>query len=1453
MMSRRSRSILDFMEEVEEVQKAAAMGYLDIDDGEDEDNDSSDILEGDIILFDDIVGEVDEDVDEEEEGEEDEDEDGEDEDVVDGEEEFIASSGGLRQSARILGSTLQPLYEEEEDESEPFRSTDEDHQSNAESAQSPDPESGMLYGAAGHANRAQRRSFVVNRRGSVESMESQRSSHSAPPLEDYEDVSASGNFNGRSSFSGPALNNRQGSLTNLFGGARVPGSRRTSNLRASFKSTGSSASGLSEDSLSSEQSGSTPTTTTISSRRASSRRFPRLSQRRNPHRRTDSNNSADQSEFAAAVDKLSSGEDWEQTAAAAAVVASRKGHSVQYSQGDRVLVLLTLLNFTIRQTQPPPGVDDEKTEQIMNSVTIAPVNKAGFPEGEGRTESEKSGPFSYVICTVQQVHFDEIERYYTVVRGDTATQQRAEAAWMEPIMSEDAIQVALRAAKRTASSLSDAIGRDGNKKENVFQAWTNATADHLKQMYEKNRLRAKIWIRKVLQGESGYAFKIRLTGINFLVLCSFTFLFLDVIALAFLSPESDYPVAIVELVVWVILVFELILECLIRPEDYRNMMQSDKAFAPSTARHINTFHVVVESVALILFAPSFRCIWNKDMCGVNVIGPGIRSTLDAHSSSDHAKASLSRLILGLHFLRAFGLIRHWKQVWLKNTFEDDTYNSQIIRRLLLVEKDDQYMDRRNRSIKKTEFEKALEREPHNKPFASRAAKDEDARLKNAATIGTALMVMNSHRFFLLLLLSVTIYPILSTYRYHNAVHQSLGGLLSEYNKRATSTDDCDYLENTVASWLWAASQSYGESRYLLSSEESSFLVWARVQPKRCGWQREDGIITTCEFMQEKPSICSVWETTLDTEPTEEAMARVLGKRSGAFRDFDDDFMTMGVFNGTESLDHFRVTAFFDLSPTVSYSSRGHFFLILALLIQCFVGLTMIRGDARRLVLHPLQRMLKIVVRYAENPLSQGLSSQQKPPKAERGHNLDNDRASPDQLGNFETEQLINAIARIADLLRKCWGVAGAGIISSNLARTEDGKNAVFNPTVPGKRVYALFGFVAINDFGRMLRVLEQDTLVLINDVAKVVHDEVFRWALGDSGQCNKNLGGSFLMVFRIGDFTEVHDRQQRATDVVFESKHRRNLKVRRRAAGKSKGKREFGRQLDISNEGTLQLASLPGIQSFTDRALLGFLKSFAGLNRDYDIQKWRKDFRLGAGVGAFSVSVMFGMDAGWAVEGAVGSEYKIDATYLSPHVNMASRMMSATKQYGVTILLSQAVEKLLSTAARSKLRHLDTVKVKGSNITQKIFTFDARHETVDFFLFERTPDQADAEAEAYTTHVWEVDQDLNAMRQHVSDEFMTTFKEGVDLYIEGRWKKAVEKLQEADDIMIETILESGYVDYDDIDDLSQILNRNNRSEEVERARVELGDGACKCLIQYMKRRNCIPPKEWRGVRALMSK
>jgi len=491
------------------------------------------------------------------------------------------------------------------------------------------------------------------------------------------------------------------------------------------------------------------------------------------------------------------------------------------------------------------------------------------------------------------------------------------------------------------------------------------------------------------------------------------------------------------------------------------------------------------------------------------------------------------------------------------------------------------------------------------------------------------------------------------------------------------------------------------------------------------------------------------------------------------------------------------------------------------------------------------------------------------------------------LGSYETEQLNTAVNKITDLLRKCWGVAGADIISTNLSTREGALTEVFNPTVAGKSVYALFAFASINDFGHVLRELQDDVMVLINDVAAVLHGEVFRWGFGDSGQCNKNLGSAFFMVFRIGLVVEVMEKLEEATDVVFSTgaakgshasgvikrRIRSNNSLRQSAkssmssygsnshhsvprtashhrTGSSAGRRKMERST-TTKAMSLSLQSLPGISTFTDRAVIGMLKSFAGIYRDNNIRKWNNDFRLGQGVGLFTVSMIFGMDAGWAVEGAVGSEYKIDATYLSPHVNMASRMMSACKLYNVNIMLSQAVQELMSETGRSKMRHVDTVTVKGSSVKQKIFTYDARPKGVDFFLYSRSDDQADMDAERYSPQIWNNDQDLRAMRQHVSDEFLEEFNCGRKAYLSGDWPKAIVRLERANEIMVETALEQGYLE-DEFEALQAQMGHDAKGAEEELKR-ENGDGPSLFLVGFIKNQGGVAPKGWDGWHPLTRK
>ena len=92
------------------------------------------------------------------------------------------------------------------------------------------------------------------------------------------------------------------------------------------------------------------------------------------------------------------------------------------------------------------------------------------------------------------------------------------------------------------------------------------------------------------------------------------------------------------------------------------------------------------------------------------------------------------------------------------------------------------------------------------------------------------------------------------------------------------------------------------------------------------------------------------------------------------------------------------------------------------------------------------------------------------------------------------------------------------------------------------------------------------------------------------------------------------------------------------------------------------------------------------------------------------------------------------------------------------------------------------------------------------------------------THaVLEGDYDLLTLRQHVTEEFLEVFKEGITHYLAGEWKEARTYLESADKLMFEAAPSLG------------------------------GDGPSKTLLSYMKERNFEAPKTWKGYRPLTSK
>eukprot|EP00935_MAST-01C_sp_MAST-1C-sp1_P000748 g748.t1 len=128
-------------------------------------------------------------------------------------------------------------------------------------------------------------------------------------------------------------------------------------------------------------------------------------------------------------------------------------------------------------------------------------------------------------------------------------------------------------------------------------------------------------------------------------------------------------------------------------------------------------------------------------------------------------------------------------------------------------------------------------------------------------------------------------------------------------------------------------------------------------------------------------------------------------------------------------------------------------------------------------------------------------------------------------------------------------------------------------------------------------------------------------------------------------------------------------------------------------------------------ALMSFLRTIVALeksNREptgLGFYARQQSIRARFGEG-FEVKLGYGLHIGWSIEGAIGSMHKIDATYLSPHVNMAARLEAATKQFGVPLLFSSDFYACLPEEATSRCRKLDEVTVKGSTQPLGIYTFD---------------------------------------------------------------------------------------------------------------------------------------------------
>lgn len=504
-----------------------------------------------------------------------------------------------------------------------------------------------------------------------------------------------------------------------------------------------------------------------------------------------------------------------------------------------------------------------------------------------------------------------------------------------------------------------------------------------------------------------------------------------------------------------------------------------------------------------------------------------------------------------------------------------------------------------------------------------------------------------------------------------------------------------------------------------------------------------------------------------------------------------------------SNDAYFVSAYFDITEIVNNNFMLNIFrTIFSMFILLWITFFIFR-DMNKLIINPMKEMMQKIKRIQINPVLASKEAEEEKIKLDVIIKKNRWRRIQElEKKRYETSLLINTLVKSGALLALGFGEAGTRIIINNLQKDK------LNPLIKGKKVICLFGFCDIRYFASATEELREGVLKFVNEVAEIVHSNIDKYG----GSCNKNLGDAFLIVWKFKD-----DEIEEFISYDDNSKEIIDIKLKNHAFE-------------------------PKITYRCELAILSFVEVLIELKRSKRLNKYSNNLKLKKKIPGFEVKMGFGLHMGWAIEGAIGSHHKIDASYLSPHVNLASRLLAATKQFKVNILISGQVIEKISKDNANRLRLLDIVNVKGSKKAIKLYTLDlfiqdlSKREGLNEKIKnlsnkgirKRVKLDITKRINKFQNYIFKKNHstksllinhpEINKLRRKFTKEFFETWKRGFNFYIEGDWTEAYKCF----------------------------LETKNMIPSWE-------DGPSNTLLNYIKRRDCKAPENWKGVRVLTSK
>ncbi|KAL3921868.1 MAG: hypothetical protein SGILL_002519 [Bacillariaceae sp.] len=370
------------------------------------------------------------------------------------------------------------------------------------------------------------------------------------------------------------------------------------------------------------------------------------------------------------------------------------------------------------------------------------------------------------------------------------------------------------------------------------------------------------------------------------------------------------------------------------------------------------------------------------------------------------------------------------------------------------------------------------------------------------------------------------------------------------------------------------------------------------------------------------------------------------------------------------------TGWFDFRSATQQAATVDIVATIFILVFWFFGVTAFSGPVMLLVITPIERMVRLLGMLMMDPLGYQSTARFQRFMHEEDDIIKNTRWTKDVLKGMETSFLMSTILRIGSLMKVGFGSAGVEIIRNNLQKGQSKNSFILNSQ--GSTVSCIFLFCDIRQFTDATECLQEEVFVFTNKIAAVVHSICHSYG----GAANKNIGDAFLLSWSLEDQSGSSSKPSDSDD------------------------------------------TLKATSNQADKALLSVIKICISLYYDKfylepltETAKGRLRAKLKNRSGPV-VQMGFGLHAGKAVQGAIGSPRKIDATYVSEAVVGVEWLEGSTKTYDLPMLMSGSFHSLLHPSTKRRCRMIDKVFIVDEDEDADEDDDELHGERMDIYTFD---------------------------------------------------------------------------------------------------------------------------------------